>query len=358
MVVNLDNLNLYEEQDPQRMRDRIAELPVHCADAWHLVQDFSLPEAYRRVRNVVVLGMGGSAIGGALAAALVADECPVPVLCVGGYDLPAYAGPDTLVVGSSYSGKTEETLSAFAQALERNCRLVAIATGGDLAAIAEEKGIPLLRFPPCLAPRAAIGYSLMLLLGILWRAGLIRDPGDDLDEAIAVLEDWQQELRPETPTARNPAKRLAGQLIGRMPVVYGAGFLAPVARRWKGQFNENAKQWAVWEEMPELNHNAVVGYGLPEGVREQVYVMMLRSSWDHPRIRARWDITKELLLQEGIAPDEFWGRGKSRLAQMLSFIHFGDYVSLYLAVLNGVDPTQVGPIDYLKRRLSDIGGFV
>ena len=358
MLVNLDDPNLYEEQDPQRMRDRIAELPVHCADAWHLVQGFSLPEEYRRVRNVVVLGMGGSAIGGALAAALVAHECPVPILCVGGYDLPAYAGPETLVVGSSYSGKTEETLSAFRQALERGCRLVAIATGGDLAAIAEEREIPLLRFSPCLAPRAAIGYSLMLLLGILWRAGLIRDPGDDLDEAIVVLEDWQRELRPETPTVRNPAKRLAGQLVGRLPVVYGAGFLAPVARRWKGQFNENAKQWAVWEEMPELNHNAVVGYGLPDGVREQVYILILRSSLDHPRVRARWDVTKELLLREGIALDEFWGRGKSRLAQMLSLIHFGDYVSLYLAMLNGADPTLVGPIDYLKKRLSDIGGFV
>jgi len=357
-MVNLDDPKLYEEQDPQRMRDRIAELPVHCADAWCLVQEFSLPESYRQVQNLVVLGMGGSAIGGALAAALVADESPVPILSVGGYDLPAYAGPETLVVGSSYSGKTEETLSTFEQALERGCRLVVVATGGDLAAMAEERGIPLLRFSPCLAPRAAIGYSLILLLGILWRAGLIRDPGDDLDEAIAVVEAWQQELRPETPTVWNPAKRLAGQLIGRLPVVYGAGFLAPVARRWKSQFNENAKQWAVWEEMPELNHNAVVGYGIPAGVRDQVYVVMLCSSLDHPRVKARWQVTRELLLQEGIAPDEIRARGNSRLAQMLSLIHFGDYVSLYLAMLNGADPTPVPPIDYLKKRLAKMGNFV
>jgi len=357
-MINLDDPKLYEERDPQRMRDRIAELPVHCADAWRLVQEFSLPESYRQVQSVAVLGMGGSAIGGALAAALVADECPVPILSIGGYDLPACVGPETLVVGSSYSGKTEETLSAFGQALERGCRLVVIATGGNLATIAEEKGIPLLRFSPCLAPRVAIGYSLILLLGTLWRAGLIRDPGDDLDEAMAVLEDWQRELRPETPTVRNPAKRLAGQLIGRLPVVYGAGFLAPVARRWKTQFNENAKQWAVWEEMPELNHNAVVGYGIPAGVRDQVYVMMLRSSLDHPRVQARWQVTRELLLQEGIAPDEIWARGNSRLSQMLSLVHFGDYVSLYLAMLNGADPTPVQPIDYLKRRLAERGGFV
>ncbi|MCS7282970.1 MAG: bifunctional phosphoglucose/phosphomannose isomerase [Anaerolineae bacterium] len=351
-MVNLDDPKLYEEQDPQRMRDRIAELPVHCVDAWRLVQDLVLPEEYRRVRQVIVLGMGGSAIGGALAAALVADECPVPVLGIGGYDLPAHAGPETLVIGSSYSGNTEETLSAFAQALERGCRLVAIATGGQLATIAEEKRIPFLRFTPCLAPRAAIGYSLVLLLGILWRAGLIQDPGNELDEAVAVLKNWQQELRPEVPTVRNPAKRLAGQLVGRLPVIYGAGFLAPVARRWKGQFNENAKQWALWEEMPELNHNAVVGLGLPDAIRGQVSVVMLRSTLDHPRVQARWEITKALLLHEGIAPDEIWGQGESHLAQMLSLIHFGDYVSLYLALLNGTDPTPVKPIDYLKEQLA------
>lgn len=354
MTYDLDDLATYESVDPSGMRERIAELPAHCADAWRLAQALRLPESYRDVRQVVVLGMGGSAIGGALVGALVAEECPVPILGVGGYELPAYVGPEALVVGSSYSGKTEETLSAFQQAMARGCRLVAIATGGDLAALAEERGYPLLKFPPCLAPRAAIGYSVVLLLGLLYRVGLVRDYGEDLDEAVAVLEEWGRELRPEVPTARNPAKRLAGQLVGRLPVVYGAGFLAPVARRWKGQFNENAKQWAIWEEMPELNHNAVVGYGMPEGVREQAYVLMLRSRLDHPRVRARWEVTRELLLREGIAVDEIWGRGESRLAQMLSLVHFGDYVSLYLAALNGVDPTPVPPIDYLKNRLAEM----
>lgn len=353
---NLDDLSLYTALDPAGMRERIAELPAHCVDAWRLAQALSLPETYRRVREVVVLGMGGSAIGGALVSALVAEECPVPILCIGGYDLPAHVGPESLVIGSSYSGKTEETLTAFRKAMGRGCRLAVVATEGDLVALAEERGYPLLRFPPCLAPRAAIGYSLVLLLGLLYRAGLVRDYGEDLDEAVEVVREWGRELHPEAPTARNPAKRLAGQLVGRLPVVYGAGFLAPVARRWKGQFNENAKQWAIWEEMPELNHNAVVGYGLPDGVREQACVLMLRSPLDHPRVQARWEVTKELLLREGIAVDEIWGRGESRLAQMLSLIHFGDYVSLYLAALNGVDPTPVPPIDYLKGRLAGMQG--
>ncbi len=349
----LDNRATYEELDPAGMRERIAELPQQCRDAWELSRRLDLPPAFRKVQAVAVLGMGGSAIGGALLAGLVADECPVPILSVGGYDLPACVGPDSLVVASSYSGNTEETLSALDQALARGCPVVAVATGGKLAAIAEERGFPLLRFDYRSTPRAALGYSFTLLLGLLCRLGFLRDYGPDLEEAVEVMEAWQKEILPQVPTPRNPAKRLAGQLVDRLPVVYGAGFLAPVARRWKGQFNENGKNWAFWEELPELNHNAVVGYGLPEGVRERVAVLMLRSSFDHPRIQARWEATQELLLQEGVMMDVVWGRGESRLAQMLSLIHFGDHVSLYLAMLNGADPTPVPPIDRLKQRLAE-----
>ena len=166
------------------------------------------------------------------------------------------------------------------------------------------------------------------------------------------MKAWQQELAPKVPLARNPAKQLAGGLLDRLPVIYGAGFLAPVARRWKGQFNENAKNWAFWEELPELNHNAVAGYGLPDSLRERISVVMLRSRFDHPRLQARWEVTQELLLQENVAVDVTWGQGESRLAQMLSLIHLGDYVSLYLAMLNRADPTPVLPIDLLKRRLA------
>ena len=350
---NLDDVATYEELDPSEMRERMAELPQQCRDAWALSQRLDLPAAFRQVRRVVILGMGGSAIGGALLAGLAAHECPVPILSVGGYELPAHVGPDSLVVASSYSGNTEETLSALHQALERGCPVVALTTGGKLAAIAEEKDFPLIRFDYRSPPRAALGYSFTLLLGLLHHLGFLRDYGPDLQEAIEVMEAWQQEILPQVPTPRNPAKRLAGQLVGRLPVVYGAGFLAPVARRWKGQFNENGKNWAFWEELPELNHNAVVGYGLPEGVREQVSVLLLRSSHDHPRVQIRWEATQELLLQEGVMVDTVWGRGESRLAQMLSLIHFGDHVSLYLAMLNGADPTPVPPIDRLKRRLAE-----
>ena len=199
-----------------------------------------------------------------------------------------------------------------------------------------------------------MGYSFTLLLGALWRLGLLRDYGADVDEACEVMLQWQDELKPEVWTDTNPAKQMAWNLIDRAPVVYGAGFLSAVARRWKGQFNENSKNWAAWDELPELNHNAVVGYGLPDSVREHVAVIMLRSSYDHPRIKARWGVTLDLLQKEDISVYPLDGLGRSKLAQMLSLIHFGDYASYYLAMLNRTDPTPVRSIDYLKQRLAQL----
>jgi len=351
---NLDDAVSYEKLDPAGMRARIAELPQQCAAAWRLAQELCLPAAYRRARQVVVAGMGGSAIGGALLNGLVADDCPAPLLSVRGYDLPAHVGADSLVVASSYSGNTEETLSVFDQAVDRGCMVLAMTTGGKLAERAEKLDLPVLRFAYRSAPRAALGYSFILLLGLLSHLGLLRDYSAAVDEAIAVLETWQQELAPKMPTKRNPAKQLALRLVDRLPVVYGAGFLGPVAQRWKGQFNENSKCWAFWEELPEIHHNAVLGYGMPDDVREEITVLMLRSPLDHPRVQARWEATEELLRQARVAQDTVWGRGESALAQMLSLIHCGDYTSLYLAVLNGVDPTAMAPIEQLKRRLAQM----
>ncbi len=349
---NLDDAAVYEELDKGNMRQRIGELPQQCIGAWEMAQRMTLPPAYQQVRQVIVLGMGGSAIGGALLARLVADTCPLPIHSVNGYHLPAHVGPDSLVVASSHSGDTEETLAALALAEKRGCRLVAITTGGKLATLARKREIPLLSFAHHGPPRAALGYSFTLLLGLLSRLGYLPDYRTDLESAVATMRYEGTKLVETVPETNNPAKRLARRLHGRLPVVYGAGFLSAVARRWKGQFNENSKNWAVWEELPELNHNAVVGYRLPPDVRKQATVLLLRSSLDHHRIRARWEATGELLAEEGITAEEIWARGESRLAQMFSLIHLGDYVSLYLALLNGVDPTPVEAITRLKQGLA------
>lgn len=351
--MNLEDPKRFGQLDPDDMLGRIGELPDQCRSAWALAQELHLPPAYGAVEHVVILGMGGSAIGGALLQGLVAAECAVPITVVRDYGLPAFVrGPNYLVVGCSYSGNTEETLTAVGQALDRGVGLVAVTTGGELAALAQEKGLPLVRFDYRSQPRAALGYSFTLLLGLLCRLGLVRDYSADLEEAVQVMEAWQVEIGASVPPQRNAAKSLARRIWDRLPVVYGAGFLAAVANRWKTQFNENAKHWSFFEALPELNHNAVVGFGMPRAVRERAIVLMLRSDLDHPRVRMRWDVTRELLQREQVATGTLQGRGESALAHMLSLIHFGDYVSYYVAMLNGVDPTPVETIAFLKRRLA------
>jgi glucose/mannose-6-phosphate isomerase len=352
--VNLDDPLDFADLDPGHMLEHIAELPRQCRDAWELAQSADLPREYESVGRVVCVGMGGSAMGGALVQGLAESEAAIPIHVVRGYDLPALAsGPGTLVIACSYSGNTEETLSAAVQGLERGVRLAAITTGGKLAALTEERGIPLLRFEYQAQPRAALGYLFVLLLGLLSKLGLLRDFSAEVEEAALVMGAWQKEIAPSVPSKQNAAKRLAARLGERQAVTYGAGFLAPVANRWKTQFNENSKHWAFFEELPELNHNGVVGYANPEGVRDRTLVVLLRSSFDHPRVAVRFDVTQELLEQEGVATETAEGRGESRSAQALSLIHFGDYVSLYLAMLNGADPSPVETIAYLKRRLAE-----
>jgi glucose/mannose-6-phosphate isomerase len=170
-------------------------------------------------------------------------------------------------------------------------------------------------------------------------------------EAVAVLRAWQQEIKDTVPVAENAAKALAVQLHGHLPVIYAAGHLSEVARRWKGQFNENSKSWGVSDVLPELNHNTVVGYPLPPDLPDLAVVVLLTSTLHHPRVRLRFDITRELLEQHGYAWEIIEARGDSALAQALSVIHFGDYVSYYLAMLNDVDPWSVGNIDLVKKRL-------
>lgn len=357
--MNLDDTQAIADLDSDNMLARIGELPKQCSAAWEDAQTLELPPSHSDVEHLVIVGMGGSAIGGALLRGLISGRSDVAVTVVRDYELPAFATrPKALVVACSYSGNTEETLSCFTQALQADTRTLAITTGGKLKSLATEAGAPVIQFNYQSQPRAALGYSFVLLLGAVHRLGLVSDFGDDIAEAVAVMEEWQEEINARTPAFRNEAKQLATRLKGQLPVVYGAGFLAAVANRWKTQFNENAKSWAFFDRLPELNHNAVVGLGIPPSVTERAAVVLLRSPLDPDRIAERWDVTGEVLKREGVTAHHIWGRGESRLAQLLSLIHFGDYVSFYMAILNEIDPTPVDTIAFLKSRLAELGAVV
>lgn len=349
---HLDDLSAMQALDSEGMLQQIHHLPDQCRTAWADLEGWELPESHRHPKAVAIAGMGGSAIGGDLLRTWAEPLAPVPIVVVRDYRLPAWVGPGTLVVASSYSGETEETLAAFQEALERGAPVVALTTGGRLAEWAEARGVPLVRMRHRSVPRAALGASFVSLLGIAHRAGLVPDPRPDLDEALAEMERLREEIDAAVPEEKNPAKRLARALHGRPVLVCGAEHLREVARRWKGQCNENAKTWAFHEEVPELHHNSILAYEGQPTVSRLVGVVLLTSPDYHPRNALRFGATEALLARYGVAHFRVEARGASRLAQMLTALYFGDYVSFYLAVLNGQDPTAMGTITYLKEVLA------
>jgi glucose/mannose-6-phosphate isomerase len=258
----------------------------------------------------------------------------------------------TLLIASSYSGNTEETLSAFQTALGRDAKKVVLTTGGRLLAAARANGIPAFVFRYESTPRAALGYSLMPLLAIAGKLGIIEEKSADVAEAIAVMEDLLRRIGEDVPLSENPAKQLAVRLHGRMPVVHGAGPLTDVARRWKTGLNETSEMWAFFEELPEANHNAIVSYGLPPDIAKAAFVVFLQAPSLHPRVLLRYEYTRRVLAEAGVDYETVEAVGNSPLAHILSTLFFGDYVGLYLAILNEVDPTPTAAIVGLKDWLA------
>ena len=351
----LDHPAEFSQIDTQGMRAEIEGLPDQLRAAYHFGLDQPLP-GWKDVRQVLIAGMGGSAIGADLIAAWMEGISPYPVVLQRDYDLPAWARqPETLVICSSHSGNTEETLSVFAQARQAQCKLLAVTTGGKLAQQALDAGAPLWRFIHSGQPRAAVGWSFGLLLAVFTRLGLVPDPQLDLGNAVAAMRSQEESIGCANPVAANPAKRLAGQMVERWPVVIGSGVLAPVARRWKGQISEIAKSWAQFEVLPEADHNTVAGVLYPESQLSQTMIVFLQSQADHPRNHLRAEVTRKVLMLEGLGTDTFTAPGNSPLANQWTALHFGDYLAYYLAMIYGVDPTPVAAIESLKEELSRVG---
>jgi len=304
-------------------------------------------------RAIAVGALGGSATAAELVKGLVDDRLPVPFHIVREYAWPAAVGPGTLCVLSSYSGNTEETLALYDDALGRGAARAVISSGGEITRRAQADGVPYVSVPSGLPPRAALGYSLVSLLALLPSLGFGgADDEEALAEAEVVLAEGNRRLAPESPEAENPAKRLALALTGRVVVAYTAArFLAGAALRWKGQVNENAKTPAFSNALPELNHNESVGWEALRAFHDRFGVVCLRDTDEHPRAAAQMEWTRSMLESEGLTVCEARSTGRSRLARLVSLVQLGDWVSLYLAALAGVDPTPITKIDALKRTL-------
>ena len=351
--MNLDDVQAFKDLDPQHMIAEIDGLPDQLDQAWEFGKSLALPD-WEGIARVLIAGMGGSAIGADLLAAYVAPNCPIPVIVHRDYDLPGWAkGEETLVIASSHSGNTEETLSAFERAKANGCRILAISTGGKLATAVEGANAALWVFDHKGQPRAAVGFSFGLLLAVFYHLGLIPDPEEELKDAVAAMKTQQANLKVDIPAMENPAKRLAGQCYGRWVTVIGSDILAPVARRWKGQISEQAKALAQFEFLPEANHNSSAGVVNPEEAIWKTMVLFLRAKSYHPRNELRANLTKEIFMLEGLGTDFFNAKGSTLLAQLWTTLHFGDYFAYYLAMAYGVDPTPVEAIEGLKVRMKD-----
>ena len=334
--------------DPSGMTGDVLDQPGQLEDALWRVASASLPRD-PAPGGLVVCGMGGSGVGADLAAGILGPDLRRPLVAVRGYALPAWAGPDHLVLASSYSGHTEEVLACFEAAGRAGARRVALTTGGRLAEAARAAGVPVVGVPSGLQPRAAVAYSTVGALECAAACGAAPARRGEVEDAAALLEGLAAEWGPEGPED-GEAKRLARALRGTHPIVFGAEATAPVARRWKTQLNENAKLFSAAAELPESDHNEVCAWD-PDRLAAPLGAVLLEDPGSHPRVVRRLGLTAEALGAGARALERVTAPGVNRTERVLALVLLGDLVSVYLALLDGIDPTPVVAIQRLKAAL-------
>lgn len=334
-------------KDTLGMLGAVSARPEQISDAFRIVDgvDFSA----RWPQNIIVCGMGGSAMAADMLGAWLSEKSPVPFSVWRDYGLPAAATSDTLVIAASYSGNTEETLSALQQAKSRGCRIMGIAAGGKLAALCKSGNYPLFLLPAGMQPRVASGYMFAIQALIAEKLGVCRS-APDLRDCIRTLRKMRPGLLSFDPK-ENIALSLARALRGRTPVVYGHGILSPVARCWHAHFCENSKILAFWGEFPEMNHNETVGW-VGDRRRGNFVPIVLRDTYENPRIRRRIEITGKIAFGGDSGIIEVPSQGHSAAARMLSSLWVGEFASIYLARLGGTDPGPVKIVEALKQSLA------
>lgn len=352
----LNDSKKIKDLDRSNMLDSLLSLDEQCRRAKDIGATFDITSiSGDGVRNIVFTGLGGSAIGADVIRSYTAEEIKVPIIVNRNYTLPNFIDRNTLLFASSYSGNTEETLGAYEKAKEKRARMVAISSNGTLEKLAKEDNVPLIKMPGGFSPRCALAYSFIPPLFILCKLGFIGDKGKEVGEVAEVLSELKNELGLESPVEANIAKRIALTLHRKFPIVYGGDDHIDVAiRRWRGELAENSKHLASSHVFPEMNHNEIVGWDHPAELMSEFVVIFLRDSGDHKRVAMRMDITKEILSKKGINIVEVFSKGKRLLSRMMSLIYIGDMASFYLAILNGVDPTPVDSVTYLKKQLAKV----
>lgn len=350
----LDNETIYEKYDPDGMRSIIKDLPNQIANAWNEIKKVSIPTHYINAKNVVILGMGGSGIAGSLTKAYVLKRIKVPLEVIKDYTLPAYVNSNSLVIAVSFSGGTEEPITAFSQAGQLGAKLLAISVGGEIESLARKYNAPHYKINYTSSPRAAIGYLFIPVIYFLSKLKFIDVNDQEVNETIKNLNVFQQKIEPTMPTSQNDAKQLAESIKGKFCIPVASGILSPVAIRFKNQINENAKSFAAWEEMPEMCHNVLQGLDFPDKIKDKTLTIFMQSRYDHPRNVLRFQAVKNIYKRKGLKFETVDLESKgSELSEILHYLHFVDYVSLYLAMLEQTDPSPYEMITYLRNFLEE-----
>ena len=348
-MISMENIARIDRQD---MFSLIRNFSKQCLTARDIAVKADLPSPGARFKNIVMCGMGGSGIGGEIFSHLFADSLDIPVFVNRAYTLPKFVSKDSLVVISSYSGKTEETVSALRALQKIQPYVLCVTSSGEVEEIAREKNYVLIKVPGGQPPRASLGYLFVPVLFALARLGIVEDQQAAFDESIELLNSISDELS-HLDENKNEALHLANRLSDRTAIIYGSVEPnAALPTRWRNQISENAKALAFANLIPEMNHNEIVGWSASTAILDKTFVIFLEDDNNSQRIKTRIEATKEILLNNNVPFSELFAKGRSRLCRTFSLLYYADFVSFYMAVLNDVDPSPVANIDFLKGRLS------
>lgn len=340
--------------DKSEMFGVLANFSSQLEDALDIGSSLSPPDKLKNINKIIITGLGGSAVGGDLVRSFLQYEIDIPVFINRNYGLPAFADGDTLLIASSYSGETEETISAYEDGKSKGCKIAVISTGGRLTIMAEGDGNYVIKIPKGFQPRCALGYSVVPLLILFAKLGLISDKDSDIKEVIRLIKERSSEYTTVDPQ-NNLSIRMAERILGRIPVIYSSCDIMDVVNlRWRGQFNENSKSPAFGNVLPEMNHNEIVGWGKNLEILRKFVPIYLKDKDDNPKILKRMEVTKDIIKPYRELEFELESEAPGRLERIFDLIYLGDWVSYYLAILYKSDPTQIENINILKSKLADI----
>lgn len=344
-----------QKLDSQQMLSSIEVLDKQCTDAWSAAKQIQFPQQYRSIDRIVLFGMGGSALGMHFIKTLFSDQLSVPIEIINDYQIPGIVNDKTLAILSSYSGTTEETLAASENILEKTQNVFVITTGGRLREFAEINDLPAYifepKFNPSKQPRMAVGYSVMGTCGALSALGFIDLTDDEVNAMAEHLTSLHASLGVNAPLKNNQAKQLAQQIHGRQPVIVSSEFLEGATHVFTNQTNENSKQFAVRFPIPELNHHLIEGFIHPRESLDRLLFVFINSKLYHTRNQARYRITNDVVKKNNIATTNIELRGTTKFNQAFELLLIGSYISLYLAILNNLDPSPIPNVDLLKDEL-------